>query len=81
MIALAMLLFAAPRRALSPTLWRDYARARDVIVQKGDWWPLIAQVGSLTEIIARAVSRRCGLLTASTADIEWNGQPLDERTP
>lgn len=81
MIALAMLLFAAPRRALSPTLWRDYAAARDVIVQKGDWWPLITQVGSLTEIVARAVSRRCGLLTASTADIEWNGQPLDERTP
>ncbi|HGN0867083.1 TPA: hypothetical protein ACKROV_000287 [Providencia alcalifaciens] len=81
MIALAMLLFAAPRRALSPTFWRDYAAARDVIVQKGDWCPLIAQVGSLTEIVARAVSRRCGLLTASTADIEWNGQPLDERTP
>ncbi|WP_265524600.1 ATP-grasp domain-containing protein [Providencia rustigianii] len=81
MIALAMLLFTAPRRALSPPFWRDYAAARDVIVQKGDWWPLIAQVGSLSEIIARAVSRRCGLLTASTADIEWNGQPLNERTP
>lgn len=81
MIALAMLLFAAPRQALSPTFWRDYAAARDIIVQKGDWWPLIAQVRSLTEIVARAVSRRCGLLTASTADIEWNGQPLNERAP
>ncbi|MEY0302432.1 ATP-grasp domain-containing protein [Providencia manganoxydans] len=81
MIALAMLLFAAPRRLLSPQYWRDYTTARDVIVQKGDWWPLIAQTCSLTEIITRAVSRRCGLLAASTADIEWNGQPLSEHTP
>jgi hypothetical protein len=81
MIALAMLLLAAPQRALSAPFWRDYAAARDVIVQKGDFWPLFAQVLSLGEIIARAASRRCGLLAASTADIEWNGQPLSERTP
>lgn len=81
MIALAMLLLAAPRRVLSVPFWRDYAAARDVIVQKGDFWPLTAQMLSLGEIIARAASRRCGLLAASTADIEWNGQPLSERTP
>lgn len=81
MIALAMLLLAAPQRAFSTPFWRDYASARDVIVQKGDFWPLVAQVLSLGEIIARAASRRCGLLAASTADIEWNGQPLSERTP
>ncbi|TVT79382.1 ATP-grasp domain-containing protein [Pseudomonas sp. H3(2019)] len=80
MIALAMLLLAAPQRALSAPFWRDYVAARDAIVQKGDFWPLGAQVLSLAEIIARAASRRCGMLAASTADIEWNGQPLSEHT-
>ncbi|RMQ47820.1 hypothetical protein ALQ04_04073 [Pseudomonas cichorii] len=78
MIALAMLLLAAPQRALSRAFWRDYRAARDVIVQQGDFRPLAAQVLSLAEIIARAASRRCGLLAASTADIEWNGQALGE---
>jgi hypothetical protein len=78
MIALAMLLLAAPQRALSASFWCDYAAARDVIVQKNDFWPLAAQVLSLAEIITRAVSRRSSLLAASTADIEWNGQALSE---
>ncbi|MBD8572878.1 ATP-grasp domain-containing protein [Pseudomonas syringae] len=76
MIALAMLLLAAPPRALSRTFWRDYRLARDVIVQQGDVLPLAAQWLSLGEILCRAASRRCGILAASTADIEWNGQPL-----
>lgn len=80
MIALAMLLLAAPQRAFSAPFWRDYATARDVIVQKGDFWPLAAQMLSLAEIIGRAAFRRCDLLAASTADIEWNGQPLSEHT-
>ena len=78
MIALAMLLLAAPQRAFRAPFWCDYAAARDVIVQKSDFWPLAAQVLSLAEIIVRAASRRCGLLAASTADIEWNGQPLSD---
>lgn len=79
MIALAMLLLAAPARAFSGTFWRDYRAARDVIVQQGDVLPLAAQWLSLGEIIYRAASRRCGLLAASTADIEWNGQALGGR--
>lgn len=81
MIALAMLLLAAPQRVLSAGFWRDYSDARDVITRQGDFWPLPAQLLSLAEIIARAASRRCGLLAASTADIEWNGQPLSEYLP
>ncbi|MDZ4021083.1 ATP-grasp domain-containing protein [Pseudomonas sichuanensis] len=81
MIALAMLLLAAPRRALKPGFWHDYRQARDVIVQGADRGPLTAQVLSLAEIIGRAASRRCGLLAASTADIEWNGQPLGAPRP
>ncbi|GFM81363.1 hypothetical protein PSCICN_20550 [Pseudomonas cichorii] len=78
MIALAMLLLAAPARTLSRTFWRDYRRARDVIVQQGDVLPLAAQWLSLGEILCRAASRRCGVLAASTSDIEWNGQALGE---
>lgn len=81
MIALAMLLLAAPQRALSRPFWKDYQHARDVIVQDGDRGPLLAQVLSLGEIIGRALTRRCGLLAASTADIEWNGQPLEAPRP
>ena len=81
MIALAMLLLAAPQHALSRDFWGDYQRARDVIVQDGDRGPLLAQVLSLGEIIGRALSRHCGLLAASTADIEWNGQALNRPHP
>ncbi|MGA4632326.1 ATP-grasp domain-containing protein [Pseudomonas solani] len=78
MVALAVLLLAAPQRAFSAPFWQDYAAARDVVVQQGDYWPLTTQLLGLSEIIARALTRRCGLLAASTADIEWNGQPLGE---
>lgn len=81
MIALAMLLLAAPQRLFKGEFWHDYRHARDVIVQDGDRGPLTAQVLSLAEIIGRALSRRCGLLAASTADIEWNGQPLGAPAP
>ena len=81
MVALAMLLFAAPRQAWKPSFWRDFARAKDVILRDGDHAPLTAQVLSLTEIAIRAIRRRCGLLAASTADIEWDGQPLEALYP
>lgn len=81
MIARAMLLLAAPQRAFSRPFWKDYQHARDVIVQDGDRGPLLAQLLSLGEIIGRALTRRCGLLAASTADIEWNGQTLDAPRP
>jgi hypothetical protein len=55
--------------------------AKDVILRGGDHGPLTAQVLSLTEIGVRAISRRCGLLAASTADIEWDGQPLEALEP
>jgi len=81
MVALAVLLFAAPRQAWKAEFWRDFARAKDVILRGGDHGPLTAQVLSLTEIGVRAISRRCGLLAASTADIEWDGQPLEALEP
>ena len=77
MIAFAMLLFAAPRHGLSSKFWHDYGDARDVVTKAGDRGPLRGQFLGLLELAGRAISRRRGLLAASTADIEWNGQPLD----
>jgi len=78
MVALAMLLFAAPRHVFKRDFWRDYAAARDVVTCPGDYAPLAAQIPALLEIIGRALARRRGLLAAATADIEWDGQPMDE---
>ena len=81
MVALAMLLFAAPRRAFNARFWRDFHSAGDVISRSGDRGPLFAQVPALLEISARALHRRCGLLAAATADVEWDGQVLDTARP
>lgn len=76
MVGLAMLLFAAPRHLFNAAFWQDYRCARDVIARPDDHGPLHAQIPGLFEIVGRALYRRCGLLAASTADIEWDGQPL-----
>ena len=86
MVALAMLLFAAPHRLREGgAAWQgfrqDYARASDVIARPGDSGPLWAQLLGLTEVVWRALRRRCTLLEAATADIEWNGQALGKPRP
>lgn len=78
-VALAMLLFAAPRHGLTRRFWRDYAAAADVVTRPGDRAPLPAQWLGLAEVTGRALARGIGLLPAATADIEWDGQPMDER--
>ena len=75
-VGLAMLLFASPRHGLDRQFWRDWRRARDVILRPGDVKPLAAQWLALAEITYRAVTQRSGLLAAATADIEWDGQPM-----
>lgn len=75
-VSLAMLLFAVYRHGLDGRFWRDLYQARDVIARPGDRGPLPAQIPCLLEIVGRALRRRCGLLAASTADIEWDGQSL-----
>ena len=72
-----MLLMAAPHQLFSSDFWRDYRLGRDVIVRDGDLGPLWAQLVGIGEIAGRALTRRRGLLAASTADIEWDGQALD----
>jgi hypothetical protein len=81
MVALAMLVFAAPRAAWQGGFRRDFTNARDVISRNGDHGPLAAQFLGLAEICARALRRRCSLLAASTSDIEWDGQELPPLEP
>lgn len=78
MLALAMLLFCAPRLGWHRSFWCDIVAARDVIVRPGDWRPLLSQPLSLLEIACRALRWRCGMRTASTADIAWNGEGMEE---
>jgi hypothetical protein len=78
MVALAMLMFAG-RKLLQKNFWKDFSRAEDVICRKGDAMPLLAQLPGMMEISMRALMRGCSLLAASTADIEWDGQPLGSK--
>jgi hypothetical protein len=82
MLALAMVFFAAPRALMQgapgwAAFASDYRTAADVITRNGDRGPLFAQIPGFVEILLRAARRRCSLLAAATADIEWNGQPLE----
>lgn len=77
MLSLAMGLFGLPNWGRLQ-FWRDLSLARDVIYRPGDTGPLWAQLPGVAEISWRALSRRCGLLAAATADIEWDGQSLGE---
>lgn len=76
-VALAMLLFAAPRHGFTRRFWRDYGVAADVVTRPGDRAPLSAQWLGLAEVAGRALTRRVGLLPAATADIEWDGHPME----
>lgn len=77
MVAFAMCLFAGPGLWAKRSTWRDFAAARDVITQAHDRTPLLMQIPALMEISGRAFARRCSLLQAATADIEWDGGPME----
>ncbi|MET0357257.1 MAG: hypothetical protein ABW044_10790, partial [Cellvibrio sp.] len=51
--------------------------AQDIITHNGEYRPHYAQLLGLAEMTARIIKKRCGLLAAVTADIEWDGQPMD----
>ncbi|KUM04699.1 hypothetical protein KIF53_19520 [Chromobacterium subtsugae] len=78
MVAAAMLLFAARRHGWRREFWTDFGRADDVLARRDEPWLLPAQCLGLLEVAGRGLLRGRGLLAASTADIEWNGQALDE---
>ncbi len=76
MLSLAMLSFVAPKQFCRKSFWDDFNKARDVIGRKNDRAPLLFQGVSLIEIIMRAFMRRTSLLSAATADIEWDGHDI-----
>lgn len=78
MVGLAMILTGGARAVRDDGFRRDFARARDVMVRRGDPGATWGQVPALLEIAGRAVRRGTGLRAAMTADIEWDGQALPE---
>lgn len=76
MSAMGMLIFAAAKQGWKKSFWQDYRRAQDIITHNGEYRPHYAQLLGLVEMALRVAQKRCGLLAAVTADIEWDGQPL-----
>ena len=57
-----------------PTLLRDAARVRDVIFERADPLPALAQLRAALTFAAISRRKRIGLVAAMTDDIEWNGE-------
>ncbi|MEO7911856.1 MAG: ATP-grasp domain-containing protein [Roseiflexaceae bacterium] len=57
-----------------PTLLRDAARVRDVIFERADPLPALAQLRAVLSFAAISRRKRIGLIAAMTDDIEWNGE-------
>jgi hypothetical protein len=78
MLALPMCVYGARPSAHAGrfgTFVRDLWRGRDVVARLDDPWPAICQPLTLFELVARSRDLGCNLLSASTADIAWNGEP------
>jgi hypothetical protein len=75
MLALAMLVYGG--RALARlSFWRDFMRASDVVWNRFDPCPALAQPLSLLELLMAAIHHGSDILSLATHDIEWNGEPL-----
>ena len=69
--AMAVLGAAAPRRTLAA--WRE---GRDAIGRPGDRWPAVGAMVDAARFAALGLSRRRSPTRQTTADIEWNGEPI-----
>ena len=81
MIAVAMLTLGLPysmNRAGIRRFISDFRQARDVIYVGHDIAALASQILGWFEILYRSVRSGISLRDAAAADIEWNGEPLDE---
>ena len=76
MSSMGMLLFAAAKQGWKKAFWQDYKSAQDIITHQGEYKPYYAQLLGLMEMTIRVLQKRCSLLAAVTADIEWDGQPM-----
>ena len=78
MVGAAMMIFGIVRYGNTSQFWKDLWRGKDVVWDVGDLCPSMMQWIGLVESCYRAVTRRCGLIAASTSDIEWDGDDLSK---
>jgi hypothetical protein len=79
MLMLPMILYGLPNAIRSrriPEWWSDLRSTRDVIFDRDDPSPAWHQIPSAIELLREASRLNCSALEASTADIEWNGEPF-----
>jgi len=81
MLALAMVLIGLPQAAVSLSLRKmlsDFGRASDVVSRPGDRYPGTGQIISLGYYLMRSLALGISPMDASTRDIEWDGEVLDD---
>ena len=81
MLALAMVLIGFPQAAVSSTFRKtlsDFGRASDVVSRPDDRYPGVGQIVSLAYYLMRALAHGISPMDASTRDIEWDGEFLDD---
>ena len=79
MLAVPMLLYGLPRAISERRVlewWRDFKSARDVIFDRGDLGPSAWQLPCVLETLREALRLGSSVLSATTADIEWNGETV-----
>ena len=77
MLSAAMLLYALPAALRKRTLrrwWQAFRSGRDVIFQREDVGPILAQWQNLLYFVALGWRHGVTAQEASTLDIEWNGE-------
>jgi hypothetical protein len=78
-VPLAMWVYALPkalRQLKLGAFFQDLKTADNLLAWPGDQGPNLGQFRALTEIAVLAIRRRVSLQTASTSDIEWDGEGL-----
>lgn len=77
-IMLSVGLPTALRRFTVKHWYRDWSRARDVLVVPGDRLPPLGAVADIGAFARTSARNRCSLRSASTRDIEWDGEALPD---
>jgi hypothetical protein len=84
LLALPMLLYGLPSAMRSSRVlewWSDLTSTRDVVFDRDDPNPAWYQIPSAIELLREASRLNRSALEASTADIEWNGEPFNKNVP
>ncbi|MFT0211254.1 ATP-grasp domain-containing protein [Pseudomonas sp. F1_0610] len=75
-VSLALLPYFFSKHITQKTFWQNLRQASDVVWDKQDPLPSLAQFISASEILATALINRKAVLSTTTVDIEWNGQDI-----